>query len=96
MKEYFRVNVNKYVKDKTFDVVRPASLDKPKDNAVMFISAGYMDKIDAFRRCSDCLIFWPENEKAPDDILDRHAVCAVRNTRNGYCGLLRIDDRIHA
>ena len=86
MKEYFRVNVGKYVSGKNFDVVRPSSLNNPKDNSVMFISRGYMDKVDAFRKCSSCLVFWPLEEQVPDDILDLHAVCIVENSRNGYCG----------
>ena len=89
MKEYFKVNVSRYVPGKDFDVVRPASLDNPKDHAVMFISEGYMDKADAFRRCVDCLIFWPENEAIPEDIKATHAVCVVSNTRRGYCGFYR-------
>ena len=89
MKEYFKVNVGKYVAGKDFDVVRPASLNNPKDHAVMFISAGYMDRIDAFRKCKSCLIFWPVEEAVPDDIAEHHAVCVVENTRNGYCGFFR-------
>ena len=89
MKEYFRVNVSRYVTGKDFDVVRPASLNNPKDNAVMFISAGYMDHVDAFKKCRDCLIFWPAEEAVPDDLAELHAVCVVENTRNGYCGFFR-------
>ena len=89
MKEYFKVNVGKYVAGKDFDVVRPASLNNPKDHAVMFISAGYMDRIDAFRKCKSCLVFWPVEEAVPDDIAEHHAVCVVKNTRNGYCGFFR-------
>ncbi len=89
MKEYFKVNVGKYVAGKDFDVVRPASLNNPKDHAVMFISAGYMDRIDAFRKCKSCLIFWPVGEAVPDDLAEYHAVCVVNNTRNGYCGFFR-------
>ena len=57
MKEYFRVNVNKYVEVKDFEVVRPASLNDPKDHAVMFIIEEYMDHDGAFRTCQDCLVF---------------------------------------
>ena len=89
MKEYFRVNASKYVTGKTFDVVRPASINNPKDNAVMFISEGYFKKVDAFRKCSSCLVFWPDNVGVPSDIEERHAVCVVSNARNGYCGFFR-------
>ncbi len=92
MREYFKVNVNKYVRDKSFNVVRPASLNNPKDNAVMFISDGYMDRIASFYKCNNCLIFWPINETVPEDLYERHAVCVVENTRNGYCGFFRDND----
>ena len=89
MKEYFRVNVSKYVDGKDFDVVRPASLNNPKDNSVMFISDGYMDKIEAFRECKECLVYWPINVELPEDIDERHAVCKVDSTRYGYCAFFR-------
>ena len=89
MKEYFKVNVNKYVSDYNFDVVRPASLNTPKDNSVMFISEGYMGKVDAFYRCNECLIFWPQNYAIPDGLEKKHAICVVENSRNGYCGFFR-------
>ena len=79
MKEYFRVKASKYIAGKNFDIVRPASINNPKDNAVMFISAGYMDQKEAFRKCNNCLIFGPKEEPIPDDIAARHAVCIVEN-----------------
>ena len=89
MKEYFRVNVSKYVDGKDFDVVRPASLNHPKDNAVMFIIDGYMDHADAFLKCCNCLVFWPENADVPVEISARHAVVRCSNAKNGYCGFFR-------
>lgn len=89
MKEYFRINVNKYDPKKDFEVVRPASLQNPKDNAVMFITEGYLDCIDAFRRCENCLIFWPADKRIPEDINQKHAICVVDNARNGYCSFFR-------
>ena len=89
MKKFFEVNINKYVVEKSFSVYRPASLNNPKDNAVMFISDGYMDKVDAFRKCRDCLVFWPADKEVPDDLRDRHAVCEVKNTRYSYCAFYR-------
>ena len=91
-KEYFKVNVNKYVSDKDFYVVRPASLNNPKDNAVMFISKGYLDNINAFLNCWNCLVFWPESYDVPKAIQDRHAVVKCLNPRNGYCGFFRSND----
>jgi len=89
MKEYFRVNVSKYVAKKNIEVVRPASLNCPKDNAVMFISSSYMHQVESLRKCKSCLVFWPVGEDIPSDIAEMHAVCVVENARNGYCGFFR-------
>lgn len=89
MKEYFRVNVSKYVNNKDFDVVRPASLNKPKDNAVMFITDGYMEQTDVLMRCQECLVFWPEKVDVPVKIEERHAVVKCESARNSYCAFFR-------
>ena len=89
MKEYFRVNAGRYAEGKNFDVVRPASLNNPKDNAVMFIIESYMEHADAFLRCKDCLIFWPESTDVPMEIEKRHAVVRCKNSKNGYCAFFR-------
>ena len=89
MKEYFRVNVSKYVSDKYFDVVRPASLNNPKNNSVMFVSSGYLDKVDALKECQSCLVFWPNKLSVPFDLLRKHAIVQCLNTRIGYCNFFR-------
>ena len=85
MREYFRVNVSKYVDRKDFDVVRPASLSNPKDNAVMFIGEKYMDQAEAFKKCNNCLVFWPEQVQIPDEIDTCHAVVKCEKPRKEYC-----------
>lgn len=92
MKEYFRVNVNKYVEVKDFEVVRPASLNDPKDHAVMFIIEEYMDHDGAFRTCQDCLVFWPEKFDVPVEIGAHHAVVKCKDPRIGYCTFFRNND----
>ena len=89
MKDYFRVNASKYVPGKNFDVVRPASLNNPKDNAVMFIGEQYMDRTDMLFKCENCLVFWPESVEVPESVGERHAVCVVKNERYGYCAFFR-------
>ena len=85
MKEYFRVNVSKYVSDKNFDVIRPASLSNPKDNAVMFIGEKYMDQVEAFSKCKNCLVFWPQEAEIPEKIGKDHAVVKCIKPRREYC-----------
>ena len=89
MKEYFRVNASKYVEGKNFDVVRPASLNSPKDNAVMFIGEKYMSQSEALLECKECLVFWPKGIDVPSSINEIHAVCVVENERYGYCSFFR-------
>lgn len=84
MKEYFRINVSKYVKDKNFDVVRPASLNNPKDNAVMFMLESFSKYSDAFLECNDCLVFWPDSIDIPETIKQRHAVIATDKPKHSY------------
>jgi len=93
MKEYFRISASKYVAGKNFDIVRPASLNNPKDNAVMFISTGHFEQMDALRECWNCLVFWPEGTTVPSDLEKRHAICVVDNSRNGYCSFFK-DNKI--
>ena len=85
LKNYFKINVSKYVENKDFDVVRPASLNIPKDNAVMFINADRIEQAEAFLRCENCLVFWPEKVPVPEDIATRHAVCLRSNPHKEYC-----------
>lgn len=89
MKEYFRVNVRKYCPDKDFDVVRPASLNKPKSQAVMFIDQNHTHLADAFEGIHSCLIFWPEGNSIPKAITDKHAVVICDNPHNEYCRFFR-------
>ena len=81
--------MKKYRDDKDFDVVRPASLNNPKDNAVMFIFGSYISKADVFLECNNCLIFWPEDVEVPKEIDSRHAIIKCRVPKNGYCAFYR-------
>lgn len=88
-KEYFHVDAGEYVPGKSFAVVRPASLEHPKSNAVMFITTGNMDKADAFSKAENCLIFWPTDISVPTKIRDRHAVYPCDNPHLQFCRFFR-------
>lgn len=85
MKEFFSVNVNKYVPDKNFNVCRPASLHYPKDHSVMFVTDEYLQYANALEQVRECLVFWPKNIEIPDLIQNLHAVYGCDNPRQGYC-----------
>lgn len=88
MKSFFKVDVNKYVLGKDFSVVRPASLDNPKDNAVMFLSNRFIQKVAAlsksFEKVNECLIFWPEGAEIPETVVHKHAVVICKNPHNCF------------
>lgn len=83
--EFFRINVSSYVDDKDFYVTRPASINYPKNNSVMFIVREFLEKADAFAGCRNCLVFWPEGADVPTEIIERHAVCVCKDPHGEYC-----------
>lgn len=83
-KKFFNVNVSKYVPNKSFSVFRPASLDHPKDNAVMFITEKFIDRVSVFKKVKGCLIFWPESKEVLAEIQDANAVCVVKDPGNAF------------
>lgn len=86
MKKYFCVNVNKYVKDLNFEVYYPSSLEKPKDFAVSFLTEKNYEKKDIFKKCTNCLIFWPSSKDIPKDILSNgHAIVLCDNPHLRFC-----------
>lgn len=89
MKKFFEVNVSKYVAEKDFSVYRPASLNNPKDNAVMFVTDKYGKEAEALLKCNNCLVFWSEKLEAPSAIQQRHAVVVCQKAQNAYCLFFR-------
>lgn len=85
MKKYFEISVNKYVQDSFFKIYRPASLNIPKNNAVMFVTKDFIGYADRLLKCKDCLVFWPKSVFLPDNIAKLHAVCRVENPHKEYC-----------
>lgn len=93
LREYFKVNVSKYDPEYDFDIVRPASLSNPKDNAVMFICPEFLSHADAFTKCSSCLVFWPEEAEIPQELKGRHVFVRSEDPRTEYSRFFR-DNKI--
>lgn len=90
MKDYFCVNVSKYAAAYNFEVKRPASLNKPKNNSVMFILASYInERADALRKVNECLIYWPDTVEVPSDISQNNLVIKCNNPHTEYCKFFR-------
>ncbi|MCL2338025.1 MAG: hypothetical protein FWC60_11470 [Firmicutes bacterium] len=84
-KTYFCINVNKYFPPLDFAVVRPASLNSPKDNAVMFIMEKNIAQADVFYGVNHCLIYWPETMAVPVGVAEKHAVYKCADPHLSYC-----------
>lgn len=84
-KTYFHVNVGKYFPEWDFEVVRPASLHNPKDNAVMFVTEKYSNQVNELYSISNCLIYWPVAIEVPAGIAEKHAVVKCENPHLQYC-----------
>lgn len=98
MENYFRVNVNKYVSDMSFDVVRPASVDNPKDQSVMFLSKKNSDRAlqleHDLQSVKQCLVFWPEGVDFSEVTANNHAIAVCENPRKSFCMFFR-DNQIN-
>lgn len=89
MKEYFRVSASKYDAAKSFDVVRPSSLNHPSDHSVMFVTPEYLDKWEAVLSVSECIVIWPQNVEIPAALSEKHVVIPHREPRLGFAEFFR-------
>lgn len=85
MSEFFKVPASKYMRDKDFYLVRPASLNNPKDNSVMFIVENHIHEANALLKCNDCLVFWPVGIDVPLEVKERHIVVQDINPHTRFC-----------
>lgn len=93
MQEFFRINASKYDITKSYDVVRPASLNNPKSNSVMFITEQYMDQWEKLLTVDDCIVIWPEKCDVPDEVAKKHVVLKADDPRRGQA-LFYYENRI--
>jgi UDP-3-O-[3-hydroxymyristoyl] glucosamine N-acyltransferase len=84
MKEYFCVNVNKYDSRKNYEVVRPSSLNHPKDNSVMFVTENYIKDWEAVLQVNCCVVIWPRSIHVPEKLMERHVVIRHSEPRLGF------------
>lgn len=85
MDRYFEVPLSEYCAGSDILVYRPASLNNPKDNSVMFLTEGYVQYAEKLSQCKDCLVFWPKAIDVPNYVRDRHVVSLCDNPHNEFC-----------
>ncbi len=84
MEKFFRINVSKYDSSKNYEVYRPASLNKPKDNSVMFVTRPFIDKWEALLTVNECIVIWPDDVDVPKEVRDKHVVILSDEPRKGF------------
>ena len=82
-REFFKVEVTQG--DRTFSVLRPASINRPYDHAVMFIKAKMVEKWRVFCTVRDCLIYWPDSHPIPPELQKLHKIIPCSDPRLEYC-----------
>lgn len=84
LREFFCVDASKYDETKQFQVVRPASLSNPQNNAVMFVTEGFLKYWEALLTVKECIVIWPESQPVPEAVAERHAVILSKEPRYGF------------
>ena len=85
----FCVNVGRYTPDFDFTVTKPASLNHPADNAVIFVTPEHIQEVSVLGEVRDCLVFWPKGAEVPETLRKRHAVVPCNSPRMEYCRFFR-------
>lgn len=91
-KRYFEVEINKYIPGDNRKVYRPASLNNPKDEAVMFVTEGFVQYADALLKCKDCLVIWPKSVTIKEEIKALHAIYYVEDPHNTFARFFSEND----
>jgi UDP-3-O-[3-hydroxymyristoyl] glucosamine N-acyltransferase LpxD len=89
MTKLFEVSVRSYDETHDFSVCRPASLDMPRDNSVMFVTESHIERAGSLDTVSNCLVFWPAGFPVPGSVKTKHAVVLTDDPRLEYCKFYR-------
>ena len=84
-KDYFSINVSKYDATKDFIVTKPASINHPQNNSVMFIKKTYMEQSSLFALVEECLIFWPDTVEVPEQYRVKNAFVLSSMPHIDFC-----------
>ena len=83
-KHFFCVDARKYLDTADFQLYRPASINSPKSNSVMFITEEMISLSHVFDTIDECLIFWPLGLEIPEQLKSKHVVITCKNPHLEY------------
>lgn len=84
LKQFFEIDIEKYVPGDKRKVYRPASLNNPKNESVMFVTEKFMRYSTGLLKCNNCLVFWPKDREVPEELRKKHAFVMVENPHNAF------------
>ena len=85
MNKLFCVNAAKYDDSKHFEVFWPASLDNPKDNAVMFVNDKNIHRLNRLNLLKNCIVFVPRGSSLPGYVKNYNVIIETDDPRTSYC-----------
>lgn len=85
MDKLFCISITKYCTDKDFNVFYPASMDKPKNNSVMFLTKKFGHKINNLLNIKDSLIYIHDSLNIPNEVSRNNVFLPVSDPRLEYC-----------
>lgn len=89
MNRLFCVNAKRYDEKQDFDVFWPASLNKPKNNAVMFVNEKNVHRIDVLETVQECIIYYPVGCLIPNIVMEKNVLIESEDPRTSYCLFFR-------
>lgn len=89
MKKYFSVSAKAYDSAYDFEVYCAASLDRPKDHAVMFMNQVNRHRVSCLENVRSCIVFHPEDLSIPENIRAHNVCIPTRDPRLSYCLFFR-------
>lgn len=89
MEKLFCINAGKYDDSRAFKVYWPASLDKPRDNAVMFVNEKNFHRINRLNLVKECIIFYPTGHEIPEEVRSKNVLIETQDPRMAYCLFFR-------
>lgn len=89
MQQLFSVDISRYSPKHRFHVYYPASLDQPKNNAVMFINQKNVYRADRIRQVKECLVFCPLEIELDEEVEKNNVIIRASDPRMEYCLFFR-------
>jgi UDP-3-O-[3-hydroxymyristoyl] glucosamine N-acyltransferase LpxD len=86
--DLFKFNVMEINSNYDFVVNRVSSLVNPHDNSIMFLTNKNLEESTSISKCSNCLIFVPNDFKGEEEYLEKHCIVVSGNPRLDYALLV--------